>query len=115
MMRSTAAGSSAISGDRPPLPAIRAGREDVFGDRVGGRHDLDAGHEIGLDDDVGAHLAGADQAHAHRLALAVAPVEALGDGAAGAIRGICSHRGLHPSVVPFDRKAPNAGTFVIDP
>ena len=62
----TAASPSTSSGSSAPVAGDCARGEHVVGHRVCGGHDLDAGHESGLDDDVGAHLAGADQADAHR-------------------------------------------------
>ncbi len=58
-------------------------REDVLGNCVGGRDDFDPGHQVGLHDDIGAHLAGADQSDAHRPAFALPARQAFGDGAAG--------------------------------
>jgi len=66
------------------------GREHVLRDRVGGGDHLDAAHEAGLHQDVGAHLPRADEANADRAALALARLQGFGDGGIG-LRGDLRH------------------------
>jgi hypothetical protein len=59
------------------VPGNRTGREDIVGDRVRRRDDFDPLHQRRLHDDVGTHLSGADQSHAHRSTFALPALQAL--------------------------------------
>ena len=62
------------------------GGDHIVGNGICSRDNLDADHLRGLYNDIGAHLSGADEAHAHRVAVALAPLERLGQRAAGLLR-----------------------------
>ena len=77
------AGGARGRGDLALAPGEGRGLRDAIRCDVGDGGDLDAGHLGDLDDDIGAHLAGADQADADGLAGLASQIERLGQGQAG--------------------------------